>query len=335
MNTGTRRAMASVIPRLVLLGLLSILAAGCTDTFADETVHRIDAERDLRSFDDWATASVLNMHVGWNAPRVLGQLSYRAWVDGLSHTPVNIVEQPFVIKGHLLAYWDIDYYDLSWETKLIDAQPAKTLLLRFYPQGPQDPKTEAMLEDLVLLAEDSRRAVRFFIYDSFNEQGPLRVHSGVEAWDQDEIEAVLEPFGALADSFKTDQEGYIAMPAKVTLTEVLTYHELSSTFLNGKLTDVQSWPEGAAFDSDIYDLQRHNFLSLPWQQFFRLDSSASMYTQPDKESKVVLLVNTQVSDSGPRVEKISTYSADWFLVRLYSDPDIKGYVRVNDLWIIN
>ncbi|WP_409525533.1 SH3 domain-containing protein [Nitrincola sp. MINF-07-Sa-05] len=324
----------SIVQRILFAGLLLMLTA-CTDRLSQEAgLKQGEEERSLRSMDDWATASVLNMHLGWNAPRHLGQLTYRAWVESLDRSPTNLVEQPFTLNGHLLAYWDIQYYD-PWETRLIDAQPEKILYLRFYPQGSQDTNTAAMLEDLITLAEDSRRAVRFFIYDSLPEDEPLFLDGGVEEGDRAKIEALLKPFGTLGDGLMQDREGYAAIPVRVKLIDVVSFHDAASTFLYGQVDDIQPWPEGDAFYSEIYDLSDAVFLGVPWQQTFRLDSAASIHAQPSEKSEVVMAPRMQASDPEPIVEKISTYNADWYLVRLYRDPEIQGYVRVKDLWIVN
>lgn len=334
-----RRASPVSLPRYWYFGklVLLFLVAACTDQVdSDEMATRASIpvvvesmqEPQQQYFAPWATAKDLKLDVGWNKSKPHGQLTYRAFVEDADLSPMYFVDQPFELNGHLLAYWETQFMEKG-DTRFIDAKPEKKLRLRFYPQGPQ---MHSLLEDLSVLVEDSRKASRFFVYDEFIEDPAIGIQEGASEGQKLKIEAMLKPFGALPAKFESAREGYVAIPVTATLLDVLGFHDSASTFVYGKLSAVQPWPEGAPLAQDIPDLSDNEYLGRPWQQIFNLDSTAAAYVQPSEAARVVVPPRGRPMS----VEKIATHNADWYLVRFLGDPDGKqGYVRTEDLWIVN
>ena len=270
------------------------------------------------------------LETGWNEPRKFGHLTTLTFVME-DFRPTYFIQEPFYLNGHLLAYWDIQYYELT-ETKVIDAQPERTLNLRFYPQGTQSQKSAILLKDLIALAKDSEEAARFFIYHD------LLIEEDVSPWfiswtdEQDEasIHSQLIPFGTAIDTFIQEREGFVAIPVYAKLSGVATLRE-GSSFLFAQIDVLKPWPEGAEFYSDIYDFTKGVYLGRPWRQTFSLDDGASIYALPSEDSKI-----TNINTAGKRsIEKISSYNSEWYLVHFPGKPDTQFYVRVKDLWVLN
>ena len=281
-----------------------------------------------------------SLEPGWNEPRKFGHLTTLAFVRKEDFfDPTYFIQEPFYLYGHLLAYWDIQYY--GPETKVIDAQPERTLNLRFYPQGTQSQKSAILLKDLIALAEDNREAARFFIYHDLQIEEDGFEFIWTDEQDEASIHSRLIPFGTEIDTFIQEREGFVAIPVYAKLSGVATFYDSASTFLSAKIDVLKPWPEGAEFYSDIYDFAEGVYLGRPWRQSFILDDGASIYAHPDEGSKITEdsprsgLIDVYGNSMGAVIEKISSYNSEWYLVNFYGEPDTQFYVRVKDLWVVN
>ena len=341
MNNITKKNLSIINFRrsYILLPILFNLVACSGHMTSDTKPKQIDS----LTYGGFFHENLDRLETGWNEPRKFGHLTTRALVTKVDYfRPTYFIQEPFYLNGHLLAYWDIEFIEPN-ASKVIDAQPERTLYLRFYPQGTQSQKSTILLKDLIALAEDSREAARFFIYHDLQIEeyyNPWFI-SGTDEQDEASIHSRLIPFGTAIDTFIQEREGIVAIPVYAKLSGVATFHDSASTFLYAQIDDLKPWPEGAEFYSDIYDFAEDVYLGRPWMQTFALDDGASIYAHPDEESKITEdsprsgLIDVYGNSMGKVIEKISSYNSEWYLVNFYGEPDTQFYVRVKDLWVVN
>ncbi|GAB2588313.1 hypothetical protein [Nitrincola alkalisediminis] len=329
MNNITKRAISIINFRCsyILLPILFNLVA-CSGHITSDTKPK---QMDNLTYGGFFHENLDRLETGWNEPRKFGHLTTLAFVMKEDFfAPTYFIQEPFYLYGHLLAYWDIQYYELT-ETKVIDAQPERTLNLRFYPQGTQSQTSAILLKDLIALAEDSREAARFFIYDDLQIEEYDYKFIRTDEQDEASVHSRLIPFGTAIDTFIQEREGFVTIPVYAKLSGVATFYDSASTFLYAQIDVLKPWPEGAEFYSDIYDFAEDVYLGRPWMQTFVLDDGASIYALPSEDSKITN-INTAKKGS---IEKISSYNSEWYLVNFYGEPDTQFYVRVKDLWVVN
>lgn len=233
------------------------------------------------------------------------------------------------LTGLLLAYWEAAYTETE-PVSLADASPVRTLALRFYPDSDSVKHLPRFEEDGLV----ETKIERIFLYRD-RERLPGLDHF-ITDYTPDErraIRDITQHFEMIPDSFLKHKEGYVLQPARVLLSDIVSFIEGNSrlTFARPLHIEEQSFSDYAL--GQIPDAQEDAFLGRPWVESFFTTRDTNLRAEPNDNAKII----TGIESGSAYIEKIYTEDNTWVRVRVVMEqaPPQEGYMRASELMVIN
>jgi len=234
------------------------------------------------------------------------------------------------LDGIVLAYWDTQYLEEE-STTLAEAEPVKTLQLRFYPSA--DARSE--MPSFVLPEGAVTEVKRVFLYRDL-EQGENFDH--IE-WEYQPDEAavigdILSIFEDVPDGFLRYREGFVFQPVDIVLEGMVSFIEGDHRFFYAKAQTMESSPHGDDEDQQIPDTRSDTYLGRPWVETFYVEKDIVLREQPTHDSDTVALLEGGTHN----IEKVKTVDDEWIRVRVENHEKqelLTGYVEASELMVIN
>lgn len=238
-------------------------------------------------------------------------------------------EGQIALRGLLLAYWEATYTEAE-PVSLADADPMRTLALRFYPDA-ESVKHLPRFEEGGLV---ETKIERIFLYRDV-EPGSGLDHFITEysPGEQRAIRDITQHFEMISNSFLEHEEGYALQPVRVVLSGIVSFIEGNSrlTFAQPLHIEGQSFSDYAL--GQIPDAQEDAFLGRPWVESFFTAHDAKLRAEPSDDAKTI----AHIASGAAYIEKIHTEDDTWVRVRVVMEQvqPQEGYMRASELMVIN
>jgi len=289
----------------LLLGILSLTAA-CSGT----------SEREHRKYD-------VPIQV------FLPDSSELAYTIKPSQPDYFYFDGELVATGMVLAYWQANYFEAE-PTTLDKAEPVREMYLRFYP----DARSQQLLPDFQLPPEQTLRHQRIFLYRTREPGEPLdTLLSAYEESEMSQVKKIVRDFTELPESFLTHREGFALQPARLVLTDLISFVEGDHRFLYGKAKSIESLSMTEYGLKQIPDSNPDSFLGKPWLETFYAPNLLVVRKTPDEGGRKV----AELPPGASLITKLRTVDETWVLVKAQSNDYTKvtGYVKMSELMIVN
>lgn len=234
-----------------------------------------------------------------------------------------------VATGILLAYWQVNYLEVE-PTTLDKAEPDREMHLRFYP----DARSQHLLPEFQLSSEQTLRHQRIFLYRTRESGESLdTLLSAYEESEMPQVKKIVGGFAELPASFINHREGFALQPARLVLTDLLSFIEGDHRFLYGKAKSIEPLSMTEYGLKQIPDSDPDSFLGKPWLETFYAPNSLVVREAPDQGGRVI----AELPSGASLITKLRTVDETWVLVKVQSNDDkaVTGYVKMSELMVVN
>ena len=222
------------------------------------------------------------------------------------------------VKGVLQIYWH-GYFETP------DNAPNRALLARFLVGAEE-------AEGLAEFPDDAYDRTPSILILHLGRDEDDRLLTGREVSRL--AEELVKSFEEIPESFFPYQEGHVEQPGILTLEGLSSLVECDAPYTFVKFESFQPLPltdETRTFTANVLAESDHRGCGTeaPWEESFVLRDGQAIFAEPDENSNIV------AEPSMPVVFKIRTVNDDWMKVYSYPDPEVRGFVRSDQLEPVN